>query len=64
MRRQLLIASALSLVGASCSRSPSPPEVGQTAPAFSLVASDGSVVDLSDVLARSNALLYFNMAYG
>jgi hypothetical protein len=65
MNRKIVALSAvLPLVAFACARSSSPPSVGDLAPGFSLVSANGSVLSLSDVLADSNALLYFNMAYG
>ena len=64
MNPKIVAASAvLSLVASACARS-LPPSLGDPAPEFSLVSADGSALSLGDVLADSNALLYFNMAYG
>ena len=65
MNRKIFAFSAiLPLVTFACARSSLPPSVGDPAPGFSLVSAEGSVLSLGDVLADSNALLYFNMAYG
>jgi len=65
MNPKIVAASAaLSLIASACARSSSPPLLGDPAPEFSLVSADGSGLSLGDILADSNALLYFNMAYG
>ena len=65
MKRHLLaISGAFSLVASACGPPAGPPSVGDVAPDFSLNSASGSVVSLSDALADSDALLYFNMAYG
>ena len=63
-RKIVAFFAVLPLVASACARSSSPPSLGNPAPEFSLVSADGSVLSLGDVLADSNALLYFNMAYG
>ena len=65
MKRHLLaISGALSLVASACAAAAGPPSVGDVAPDFSLSSASGTVVSLDDAVAESDALLYFNMAYG
>ena len=66
MKRSLGLAILLSAAGLTGCGAPSraAPEVGDYAPPFVLIASDGTTVALPDVLMDGAALLYFNMAFG
>ena len=63
-RRLLTISGAFSLIASACGVPAGPPSVGDVAPDFSLNSASGTVVSLGDAVADSDALLYFNMAYG
>ena len=66
MKRRLGLTILLSAAGLAACGAPAraAPEVGDYAPPFVLIASDGTTVALSDVLMDGPALLYFNMAFG
>jgi hypothetical protein len=67
-RRWLSLAALLILTGmllAACSSAPSQDlEVGDQAPEFSLTATSGETVSLSDYVGKQPVLLYFHMAVG
>ncbi|RIK38968.1 MAG: hypothetical protein DCC55_19485 [Chloroflexi bacterium] len=61
---QLITAAvALVLLGLSGCASPAPADSPQ-APAFTLPAADGRIVELADYVGQRPALLYFHMAVG
>lgn len=60
----ILGAAGLTVIGCGPSQSPSTLAVGFLAPTFTLPASDGSQVSLSDYGGRDGVLLYFHMASG
>lgn len=60
----VLLLLATSIAIQSCSSTSGEIKVGDQAPEFSLPASDGSTVTLSDFTAEQPVLLYFHMAEG
>lgn len=66
MKRSLGLTILMSVAGLAGCGAPAQaaPEVGDYAPPFALIATDGSTLALSDVLMDGPALLYFNMAFG
>lgn len=53
------------LLAAACGGKTGPSlEVGDAAPEFTLTASDGSTVSLTDYIGKKAVLLYFSMGYG
>ena len=54
---------SLSLAGCAA-RSLEPVQAGDKAPDFTLPSTDGGQVSLAALVANTNVLLYFNMAYG
>ena len=57
------VAVLLALAGCN-SGTPEPVRVGDRAPDFTLPSSNGGQVSLTELTAKTNVLLYFNMAYG
>ena len=70
MRKSPLISLVISAVAvllalAGCnSGTPEPVRVGDRAPDFTLPSANGGQVSLAELTAKTNVLLYFNMAYG
>ena len=57
--------AVLALLGAACGGQTSADlEVGEAAPGFTLTATDGTTVSLSDYVGSKSVLLYFSMGYG
>ena len=66
LKRALIIGKlALAVIFITACGTPDPGlRVGDRAPEFSLVASDGDTVSLTDYLGEQPVLLYFHMALG